>query len=271
MKAIILPIFSIIVLLVSSLLMHHTVQAQVDPSDPFRGNYMLGENGEIVIVSGANGNATIRIVDAVGDITDGVLSEVNSQIVESPWGIHGNTEQVDIATGDFNNDGFEEFAGIWPGPDSTVTMFIPEMNPATFSWSNATRKSVQDDGFPKLKAEENTFDLDGWIRMVSGQFDDDNEPELVVAYWAESGDPDGGSIQIILYDTDGTLMPQPRAQIANRKLSPFIEDASRSLRQGSRFDISTGDFDRDGTDEIVLVYVEPGPLSSAGDAGWKMS
>jgi|GEM_PF-1548578 len=271
MKAIILPIFSIIVLLVSSLLMHHTVQAQVDPSDPFRGNYMLGENGEIVIVSGANGNATIRIVDAAGDITDGVLSEVNSQIVESPWGIHGNTEQVDIATGDFNNDGFEEFAGIWPGPDSTVTMFIPEMNPATFSWSNATRKSVQDDGFPKLKAEENTFDLDGWIRMVSGQFDDDNEPELVVAYWAESGDPDGGSIQIILYDTDGTLMPQPRAQIANRKLSPFIEDASRSLRQGSRFDISTGDFDRDGTDEIVLVYIEPGPLSSAGDAGWKMS
>ena len=62
--------------------------------------------------------------------------------------------------------------------------------------------------------------------MVTGQFDDDNEPEFVVAYWAETGDPDGGSIQIILYDTDGTLMPQPRAHIANRKLSPFIEDAA---------------------------------------------
>jgi hypothetical protein len=270
MKDVILLIFSFAVLLVSSLLMHHTVQAQVDPTDPFRGNYMLGENGEIVVVSGSNGNATIRIVDAVGDITDGALSEVNSQIVEAPWGIYGNTEQVDIVTGDFNNDGFEEFAGIWPGPDSTVTLFIPEMDPVTFSWSNAIRKSVQDDGFPKLK-EEDTFPLRGWIRMVSGQFDDDNEPELVVAYWAESGDPDGGSIQIIIYDTDSTLMPQPRAQIANRKLSPFIEDASRSLRQGSRFDISTGDFDRDGTDEIVLVYVEPGPLSSSGTAGWKMS
>jgi hypothetical protein len=66
-------------------------------------------------------------------------------------------------------------------------------------------------------------------------------------------------------------MPQPRAHIANRKLSPFIADASRNLREGSRFDITTGDFDRDDTDEIVLVYVEPGPASSAGDIGWKMS
>jgi len=243
---------------------------QVDPEDPFRGNYLLGENAEIIIVSGGNGNANIKIVDADGDITTGGLIEVNNQFIEAPWGIFGNTEQVDLATGDFNNDGFDEFIGVWPGPDSTVTLFIPEMDPATLSWSNATRKSVQDDGFPKLKEEENVFQLNGWIRMVPGQFDDDNEPEFVVAYWAETGDPDGGPVQIILYDTDGTLMPQPRADIANRKLSPFIADAGRNLREGSRFDIATGDFDKDGTDEIGLFYVEPGPLSSAGDAGWKM-
>ena len=40
------------------------------------------------------------------------------------------------------------------GPDSTVTMYIPEMDPGSFSWTNATRKSVQDDGFPNLKAED---------------------------------------------------------------------------------------------------------------------
>jgi hypothetical protein len=245
--------------------------AQVDPEDPFRGNYLLGENSEIVIVSGVNGNAQIRIVDANGDITTGGLTEANNQFIEAPWGIYGNTEQVDLATGDFNNDGFDEFIGIWPGPDSTVTLFIPEIDQESFSWTNATRKSVQDDGFPKLKEEEDISQLKGWIRMVPGQFDDDNEPEFVVAYWADTGDTDGGPIQIILYDTDGTLMPQPRAHIANRKLSPFIADASRNLREGSRFDITTGDFDRDDTDEIVLVYVEPGPASSAGDIGWKMS
>jgi hypothetical protein len=128
---------------------------------------------------------------------------------------------------------------------------------------------VQDDGFPNLK-QEDTFQLESWIRMVPGQFDDDNEPEIVVAYWAETGDPDGGPAQIILYDTDGTLMPQPRADIANRKLSPFLADAGRNLEEGSRFDITTGDFDKDGTDEIVLVYVEPGPVNF-GNVGWKMS
>jgi len=244
--------------------------AQVDPEDPFRGNYLLGENSEIVVVTGVNGNATIRIVDANGDITTDGLTEVHNQSIASPWGIHGNTEQVDIATGDFNSDGFDEFIGVWPGPDSTVTMYIPEIDPATFGWTNATRKSIQDDGFPKLK-EEDTFPLRGWIRMVTGQFDNDNEPEFVVAYWAETGDPEGGSIQIILYDTDGTLMPQPRADIANRKLSPFVADAGRNLREGSRFDIATGDFDGDATDEIALVYVEPGPASSSGTIGWKMS
>ncbi|MGF1669563.1 MAG: hypothetical protein ACFCU6_03875, partial [Balneolaceae bacterium] len=245
--------------------------AQVDPEDPFRGNYLLGENAEIVVVTGTNGNATIRIIDANGDVTAGGLTEVNSQTIEAPWGIFGNTEQVDIATGDFNGDGFDEFIGVWPGPDSTITMFIPEMDPADFSWTNATLKSVQDDGFPKLKEEENVFQLNGWIRMVTGQFDDDNEPEIVIAYWAETGDPDGGAIQIVLYDTDGTLMPQPKAHIANRKLSPFIADAGSNLTRGSRFDIATGDFNRDGTDEIVLVYIEPGPVSSSGTVGWKMS
>ncbi|NBC26674.1 MAG: hypothetical protein GVY08_07430 [Bacteroidetes bacterium] len=113
--------------------------AQVHPEDPFRGNYLLGENAEIVIVSGGNGNAQIRVVDANGDITTGSLTEVNNQFIEAPWGIYGNTEQVDVATADFNGDGFEEFIGVWPGPDSTVTMFIPEMDPTTFSWTNATR------------------------------------------------------------------------------------------------------------------------------------
>ncbi|MGM0460258.1 MAG: T9SS type A sorting domain-containing protein [Bacteroidota bacterium] len=268
MKACVIVTFSFTISFFAALMLHHPLHAQVDPEDPFRGNYLLGENGEIVVVSGGNGNANIKIIDAVGDVTEGGLSEVNSQFVEAPWGIYGNTEQVDLVTGDFNDDGFEEFIGVWPGPDSTVTLFIPEMDPNTFSWTNAIRKSVQDDAFPKLK-EEDSFPFGGWIRAVSGQFDDDNEPELLVAYWADTGDPEGGPIQIIVYDTDGSLTPQPSANIANRSLSPFIADGAGNLRYSSRFDISTGDFDGDGTDEIFLVYPEPGPVRF-GYVGWQM-
>jgi len=252
---------------------------QVDPEDPFRGNYLLGENAEIIVLETPNSDfwnsdprATFKFFDSNGDITTGGLTELNSQTVEEPWSIHGeyNDRQADLAIGDFDADGLDDVIGTWPGADSTITIYIPVLNRETYSWTNATKMSIQDDGFPKLK-QEDEFQLKGWIRMVTGQFDDDNEPEFVVAYWAESEDPDGGPIQIILYDTDGTLLPQPRADIANRKLSPFVADAGRNLREGSRFDIATGDFDKDGTDEIVLFYVEPGPASSSGTIGWKMS
>lgn len=87
--------------------------AQVDPEDPFRGNYLLGENSEIVVVSGSNGNATIKIIDANRDVTTGGLTEVNSQTIEAPWGIFGNTEQVDIATGVFSGDFKDDIALVW--------------------------------------------------------------------------------------------------------------------------------------------------------------
>lgn len=262
--------FIFILILIAVFSLHKPLQAQVDPEDPFRGNYLLGQNSEIVTLSGSKGNAMFTFLDSDGDISTGGLVELSKQYVEAPGGVFGTSQQVDLVTGDFNTDGYADLAAAWPGPDSTVTLFMPHINPETFEFTSSTRRTIQDDGFPKLYSP-NQHGLDGWIRMVTGQFDDDTEPEFVVAYWADDGDADGGPIQIILYDTDGTLIPQPRADIANRKLSPFIADAGRNLREGSRFDITTGDFNGDGTDEIVLVYVEPGPASSSGTVGWKMS
>ena len=253
------------------------IMAQVDPEDPFRGNYMLGENSEIVVLEIPNSDywnsdprATFKFFDSNGDITSDTLTELNSQTVEEPWSIHGSwgDKQADLATADFDADGLDDVIGVWTGPDSTVTIYIPELNRSTYSWVDATRMSVQDDGFPDL-FETNEGYLKGWIRMIPGQFDDDTESEFVLAYWANTGDLTGGSIQIILYDTDGTLLPKPKASIANRKLSPFIQNAGNNLLRSSRFDIATGDFDKDDTDEIVLVSVEPGPAGVNG-IGWNL-
>ncbi|WP_340104235.1 T9SS type A sorting domain-containing protein [Rhodohalobacter sp. 8-1] len=238
--------------------------AQVNSEDPFRGNYMLGENSEIAALDFGNwdslASVTFTFIDANGDIATGGLNKLNSQSVEQDWDIHGDWDklQADLATGDFDADGLDDVIGVWNRPDSTIVLYVPEIDRNSYSWVNATRMSVQDDGFPKVY-ETDEDNLRGWIRMMPGQFDEDAEPEFVLAYWANTGDKSGGPIQIILYDTDGTLIPRPKASVANKELSPFIENANYELINGSRFDIATGDFDRDGTDEIVLLSVEPGP------------
>lgn len=268
MKATLQMLYAGIISCVMILFTAQAATAQVDPDDPFRGNYLLGQSSEIVVLSGGNGTATLRILDANGDITNGGISQVNSQSVAAPWGIHGTSEQVDLLTGDFNTDGFTDFLGVWPGPDSTVILYLPEMDSETFSWTSAAQLTVQSDGFPKLR-EVTTDGLKGWVRAVTGQFDDDTEPEIVVAYWSYNDDPAGDPIQIIVYDTDGTLVPSPRASISNRLMTAFTATAAENLREGNRFDIATGDFDWDGTDEIVLFSVEPGE-ESGGEFGWKL-
>lgn len=240
------------------------LKAQVNSDDPFRGNYMLGENSEIAALDFGHfdslASVSFTFIDANGNIATGGLNKLNSQSVEQEWDIYGDWDklQADLATGDFNADGFDDVIGAWNRPDSTIVMYIPEIDRNSYSWVNATRMSVQDDGFPKVY-ETDEDRLRGWIRMMPGQFDEDPEPEFLLVYWANTGDISGGPIQIILYDTDGTLTPRPIASVANRALSPFKENGNFALVDGSRFDIATGDFDRDGTDEIILLSVEPGP------------
>ncbi len=264
MKTCVIATLNFFTCFLAALMLHQPLHAQVDPEDPFRGNYMLGENSEIVALDFGNFDSlpsvSFTFIDANGDIATGGLNRLNSQSVEQDWDIYGDWDklQADLATGDFDADGLDDVIGVWNRPDSTIVVYIPEIDRNSYSWINATRMSVQDDGFPKVY-ETDEDNLRGWIRMMAGQFDEDPEPEFVLAYWANTGDSSGGPIQIILYDTDGTLIPRPKASVANRELSPFIENAHSDLTNGSRFNIATGDFDRDGTDEIVLLSVEPGP------------
>ena len=255
------------------LMLAFSATAQVDTEDPFRDNYMLGENGEILVLRGGGGSTILSIIDAKGEIASEGLSVVNQQVIEAPWGMHGTSSEADIVVGDFNSDGVTDFMGIWPGLDSTIVLFTPELNPGTLNWTNANFRTVQEDGFPKLMQNPPYLELDGWIRAVPGQFDDDPAPEIVVAYWADTGNADGGAIQLILYDTNNSFVPQPvTAPDSLRKISAFIENAGENLLYGSRFDLTTADLDQNGIDEIILLSVEFSDSTSQfnNDFGWKL-
>ncbi|NIR73215.1 hypothetical protein GWO43_07960, partial [candidate division KSB1 bacterium] len=263
----------LILILTSSFLMTlvQTTHAQVDADDPFRGNYLLGESSEILLLGGGNGNVGMTLFDINGAVEAGGIFEAASGQDSDPWGVFGENAQIDAASGDFDGDGRDEFVGAWEGPQRSVTLYIPHFDAGALTWSDATRLRVQDAGFPTLFDIDDFF-LRRYIRVVAGQFDDDNDLEFVLAYWGDDGASEGGPIQIILYDTDGTLTPQPVAHIADARLEPFIENAGTNLERGVTFDLAAGDFDRDGTDEIILLSVDKGPQGggSNDDFGWSL-
>ena len=254
------------------ILTSRTVFAQVDVNDPFRGNHLLGASSEIILMRAAEDGGPLfgTIFDANGAIDVGGLSASSTQSEDGAFQFPGNRAQLDVATGDFNNDGLDEFVAVWEGENRSINMFIPEIEPETLSWSKVNRVTVQDGGFPPLFDIDDFF-LRRWIRITTGQFDDDPEKEFALAYFAEDTET-GGPIQIIIYDTNGTLIPNVKDSIADERLEPFINSNSSSrLSNGSIFDITSADFDQDGTDEIIIMAVEPGELEPGGNRiGWEL-
>ena len=265
-------LFSIITISTLLLWSGKSSVAQVDSNDPFQGNRILGASSEIILMRTAgNGDPLLgTIFDSNGAIEVGGLTASTTQSEDDVSNISGDRKQLDVATGDFNDDGIDEFVTVWEKEDRTIDLFIPEIDPSTLSWSRRNKITVQDSGFPLLTDKDDFF-LRRWIRVIAGQFDDDPEKEFALAYFAEDNE-DGGPIQIIIYDTDGTLVPNVMDSIADERLEPFKnENTSNHLFRGSIFDITSGDFDQDGIDEIVIMAVEPGDQDPDGTRiGWEL-
>ncbi|MFQ5633131.1 MAG: hypothetical protein ACE5I1_30555, partial [bacterium] len=153
------------------ILMSNKVQAQVDVNDPFQGNYIMGKSSEIVLLRGSSGNFAATIYNSNGAVETGGLVAGPVQRESDPWGVFGQNGQIDAATGDFNGDGLDDLAAAWEGPNRSVTLYIPHIDGASLSWSDATRVRLQDGGFPQLFEDNDDFFLRRHIRIATGQFD----------------------------------------------------------------------------------------------------
>ncbi len=53
--------------------------SQLDRTDPFKGNYMLGNSAEIFVIRAAEDTMEFKVIDAVGNINSGGLIEKPSR------------------------------------------------------------------------------------------------------------------------------------------------------------------------------------------------
>lgn len=254
-------------LLLGGLPLALTAQETASEPDPFAGNYILGNSAELFLLWGTNENddssAYQRLYDVDG-FGDGTIP--NSIVPKSRrresgnFGAAGN-RGMDVATGDLNGDDFDDVVAAWEGPNGTVKLLIPRIRAAVLSWDQATRTTVAPGGgIRQTNCGSRTRH-----RLVTANFDNDPQSELLLAYRR----PDE-RVQIAIYDTDGGPTPSLRATAANES----VFEAGVGCR-AALFDVTAGDLDGDGLDEIALVGVEaasapPGMQFPDRFVGWRL-
>ena len=155
----------------------------------------------------------------------------------------GTPKYVDVASGKFNVDPYDDVVAVWRAynPDQWIYISIPVFDTTgSFSISNQIT----------LNAGEG-IRQDQEIYVRTGDFDGDGLDEFVVAF----RDLDD-SVHLCLYDVDSTLQATPIKEFSNTKV------LGSSLDHFVKYFVETADLNNDGIDEIVTCTWESSLTSS---------
>jgi Secretion system C-terminal sorting domain/FG-GAP-like repeat len=146
-------------------------------------------------------------------------------------------ERMSVAAGNFLGGEYKQFVAAWTGPNNTVTVIVPHIDPATLSWSQVERLSI-----PGL----NPLGVNRKIHVATGDFFGDRQDEFVLGF--QGADT---TIHLQIYSFDpGSLVPHLRGTIND-------EHTRGPVNNIDNWDIITGDFNGDGYHDIALLWVKP--------------
>jgi hypothetical protein len=202
---------------------HLSAQEPGDELDPFMGSYILGNSAEIIMqCAPTSGDQGWGIFDYNNDPA-AITHEFGTQNSDSLLEIAGG-KAMDITTGDLNGDMYDNIIAAWECANHSIAICIPEIIKDSLSWTSS-HITVIDSVLNKR------------IRLFTGDFDRDRQKEFVLAYHGLDG-----YVHISLYQTDSLLVLEKLAEIADY-----------AVGTNTLFDLTAGDFDYDGLDEIVLI------------------
>lgn len=156
--------------------------------------------------------------------------------------ITGN-KSISVATGNFLNGSYKNLVAAWEGGANTVRVSVPEIDPATLSWTNSNGLTL--DGLASSQKNK--------IHVETGNFFGNLQDEFVVAF---QGADTTVHLQLCSFD-QGSLDPQLRGNIND-------EPSYQSSLYLNNFDIVAGDFNSDGYDDIALLFLKQESLNSWG-------
>ena len=181
--------------------------------------------------------------------TDGILVPIDSVDIDTMLTKTGRREDnrpgknsyVDVASGKFNKDPYDDVVSVWRTSNSNqkIEIMISHFDTTGF-FSNSTAITL-DVGEDIRQDEE--------IYVRAGNFDVDDVDEFIVAYRDASD-----SVIYYLYDVDSTL----QATVVNRFSNVKVPGTSLNF---VRYFIEIADLNSDGIDELVTSTWES-PVTS---------
>lgn len=152
-------------------------------------------------------------------------------------------QQMTVASGRFSKSIYENIIAAWHGENNSIELMIPQFDTTDVMWNEQSEITVAG------VANSRNFS-DGRIFLETGDIDGDELDEFLLVY--EDTD---NFIRIEVYEVDESLTPQLTAsnyeiEVEEPMLSsPLINSEFKT----NPFDVTVGDLNNDGQDEIILA------------------
>lgn len=230
--------------------------ASAQEHDPLKGTTKLGDAAEILLLWADPENEGTR-VQTIYDYLNlnnpdpSVPNELLAQETQTVASSAAAASDValDAISGDFDGDGLDDYVAAWEGPDRSIELIIPDLDRTNLRWTSPNLTAVAEAGsmFDESSPER-------ILRLAAGDFDDDRASEFLLAYWGADA-----TLHIQLHELSASRAPTLLSTFSDPDIVRHTGDGVPAvIDQSTRwFDVNAGDFDGDGTDEVIAAAGVP--------------
>ncbi len=261
MKNIILLLICLNGFLVPAFAQTYVVAGDTVTENPLANSSDLFDSKELVLLwderNTNNNTFPIRhqIVDYLQNTAGTVpLNQAFSfkNVANTPNQTNAGSRRLDIATGDFNGDGFQEYVTAWTsGNGNGISFFVPKMDHSVLDPTNGVTQQVS------VSMGTNDDNLYGKVRIMAGDLDGDARDEIILLYPSviTSGPNGVTSLALKVFFT---------VQNGPGSIS-FVETTNTNVfdlvnnQPFEPWDVVVADFDLDGNKEIAVAGLRKPP------------